>query len=174
MVGAPLDDPQRCLEGLVVASHHQVVQSVEVEVLVVDRVRQLVRQDEVLETVEVRVAGVDELPVLRIVETEDLPLLICVDGSQDADVARGSRRSSPTHRCDERRSASGSTRRGTRATAGRSLRVSTGSTFTRRWNASPRTASTWFSTSAIVGGVGTLGVTGPLGMSAGMQSRRIA
>jgi hypothetical protein len=64
VVGAPLHDAERRLEGLVVASHHQLVQPIQVEVLVVDRVRQLVRQHEVLDTVEVGVTGVHELAVL--------------------------------------------------------------------------------------------------------------
>ncbi len=72
---APLDRAQPGRERLVVAAGADRVQPPEAEVLVVDRVRQLVRQDVALGQVEVRVADVDELPVRRVVEPHDLARL---------------------------------------------------------------------------------------------------
>ena len=61
VVGAALDHAERRLEQLVLACDRHVVQPVEVELLVVDRVRELVREDELLDAIEVGVADVDRL-----------------------------------------------------------------------------------------------------------------
>ena len=69
-------------------AHDELVDPVEVEVLVVDRVRELVREHEVLDPVELGVARVDELLVLGVVEAEDRPLLVRVEGLQVPHVGR--------------------------------------------------------------------------------------
>ena len=87
VVRAPLHDAEGGLEAFLLTARHETVEAVEVE-LIVDRVRELVGQHELLDPVELGVAGVDELLVLRVVEAEDLSLLIGVDGLQVSDVAR--------------------------------------------------------------------------------------
>ena len=73
-LGAPLDGAEGRLERLVAAGGSDLVDACEVEVLVIDRVRQLVGQRHAFQEVEIAVGSVDQLAVDRVVEPHHLPV----------------------------------------------------------------------------------------------------
>ena len=96
---APLDGAQRGLGLLGLALRAQGVEAGQVEMLVVDRMGQLVRQREALRQVRERgVADVDQLAVIGVVEADDLAGLELQERLADVGVRRDHAQGPPRER----------------------------------------------------------------------------